>query len=184
MIIESPRLLLMPYSPEHLLALLDGIERFEQTFGIPAAEGLRAFLVSDDVSPEWLGRLRTASMADPWVHGFAIVDRASRSVIGSLGFKGRPDHDGVVEIAYGIVPAFERRGLATEAALAGLSFAFAVDAVHRVRAHTRPMNNASRRVLEKCGFECAGLVEDPDDGPVLRWERGRRHRTTRVSKTV
>ena len=173
MTIETPRLLLTPYAPEHLRALLESIEQFEQAFGVPAADGLRTFMVSDEVSPEWLARLRTASTADPWVHGFAIVDRTSRSVIGSLGFKGRPDDDGVVEIAYGIVPGFQGRGFATEATHAGLAFAFAVNAVSQVRAHTRPSNSASTRVLEKCGFDFIGPVEDPDDGPVWRWERNR-----------
>jgi RimJ/RimL family protein N-acetyltransferase len=174
MTIETPRLLLTPYSPAHLCALLEGIDEFEQVFGAPAADGLRTFLVSDDVSPEWLARLQAASTPDPWVHGFAIVDRASGSVIGSLGFKGRPDDDGVVEIAYGIVPAFQHQGLGTEATQAGLAFAFEIDAVARVRAHTRPSNTASTRVLEKCGFDFIGPVNDPDDGSVWRWERGRR----------
>jgi RimJ/RimL family protein N-acetyltransferase len=64
--------------------------------------------------------------------------------------------------------------LGTEATQAGLAFAFEIDAVARVRAHTRPSNTASTRVLEKCGFDFIGQVNDPDDGSVWRWERGRR----------
>jgi ribosomal-protein-alanine N-acetyltransferase len=171
--IETDRLQLIPCSPKHLLALVESEERFRECFGIPAAEGLRTFIVSADVSPAWLAQLRISLSSDPWLHGFAVVDRESHSVIGNVGFKGPPDEDGTVEIAYGIVPAFQRRGYATEAAAAGVAFAFGNDAVRCVLAHTLPTSDASMRVLEKCGFARIGEVEDPDDGLVWRWERTR-----------
>ena len=40
MAIETVHLLLIPYSPEHLLALIEGDECFEACFGLPAADGL------------------------------------------------------------------------------------------------------------------------------------------------
>ena len=113
--------------------------------GLPAADGLRGFMVSDDVSPAWLARLRASTEADPWLHGFAVVHPESRSAIGNLGFKGPPDGDGVVEIAYCIVPGFQGRGYATEAAEALVAFAFASGSVHLVRAHTKPHNAFSAR---------------------------------------
>jgi ribosomal-protein-alanine N-acetyltransferase len=171
--IETVHLRLIPYSPEHLLALIEGETQFAESFGIPAAVGLRAFFVSDDVSPAWLAQLRQSSTADPWVHGFGVVHPDSNSVIGSIGFKGPPDDSGMVEIAYGIVPDFQGRGYATEAAQAGVAFAFGCDWVRMVRAHTRPTPNASTRVLTKCSFERIGEIVDPDDGPAWRWERSR-----------
>ncbi len=173
MAIETVHLRLIPYSPAHLLALIEGDERFEERFGLPAAEGLRAFIVSDEVSPAWLARLRASAAADPWVHGFAVVHRESRSVIGNVGFKGPPDEEGMVEIAYGIVPAFQGRGYATEASEAAVAFAFGNGRVRLVRAHTLPTPNASTRVLEKCEFEHTGEVVDPEDGVVWRWERNK-----------
>ncbi len=173
MTIETVHLRLIPYSPDHLLALIEGDERFEERFTLPASEGLRAFIVSDEVSPVWLERLRASSAADPWVHGFAVVHRESRSVIGNVGFKGPPDEVGMVEIAYGIVPAFQGRGYATEAAEAGVAFAFGNGRVRLVRAHTLPTPNASTRVLEKCGFKHTGEIVDPEDGFLWRWERNK-----------
>ena len=171
MVIETARLRLLPFTPDHLLALLEGVPSFEARIGLRAAEGLRDFFVSDEVSPAWLGRLRSARNADPWEHGFAVVDRESQSVIGSAGFKGPPDEAGVVEIAYGIVPGFQARGFATEAAAALVAFASGSARVRLVRAHTLPGPNASTRVLAKCGFARVGDVVDPEDGPVWRWER-------------
>jgi RimJ/RimL family protein N-acetyltransferase len=171
MSIDTAHLSLIPYSPDQLLALIEGYERFEECFGMKAAEGLREFMVSADVSPEWLARLRASSSADPWLHGFAVVHRESRSVIGIVGFKGPPDDDATVEIAYGIVPRFQGRGYATEAAEAGFAFAMGSGRVRLVRAHTLPTPNASTRVLTKCGFQFTGPIEDPEDGLVWRWER-------------
>lgn len=170
--LETHHLTLRPCSPEHLLALINEPEHFERLVGLPPAEGLRPFYVWDGVSPEWLAALRTASAPDPWRHGFFVVHRESRLVIGSAGFKGRPDAAGMVEIAYGIVPSFEGQGYATEAAAALVAYAVASGLVRLVRAHTLPVANASTRVLSKCGFHHTDDVVDPEDGPVWRWERG------------
>src|SRR5205085_256855 len=90
--------------------------------------------------------------------------------IGQCGFKGPPDGEGCVEIAYGIDPEHRGNGYATEAAGALVQYAFASDLVRVVRAHTLPELNASTRVLSKCGFRNVGEVVDPDDGLVWRWE--------------
>jgi ribosomal-protein-alanine N-acetyltransferase len=174
LIIDTPRLQLVAYKPEHLLALMESNQQFERTFGLPPAEGLGSFLQSDDVSPDWVARVRASTQGDPWLHGFAIVDRETRTVVGGLGFKGPPNDQGEVEIAYGVVPSFQNRGYATEAAAAGVEFAFGHEDVQRVIAHTKDENNASTRVLEKCGFLRIGDVIDPEDGLVWRWERARR----------
>jgi [ribosomal protein S5]-alanine N-acetyltransferase len=171
MVIDTVRLQLRPFSPEHLLALIEGVQQFEERSGLLAADGLRDFLVSDEVSPAWLAQLYASRASDPWVHGFAVIDRESGEVIGTAGFKGPPDENGMVEIAYGIVPGYQGRGYATEAAMALLAFAFGSGRVSLVRAHTLPVSHASMRVLAKCGFKSLGEVVDPEDGLVGRWER-------------
>ena len=40
---RTAHLELIPFSPEHLLGLLEGEERFEESFGLPAAEGPSEF---------------------------------------------------------------------------------------------------------------------------------------------
>jgi [ribosomal protein S5]-alanine N-acetyltransferase len=169
--LETSHLRLTPWSPEHLLAMIDGAERFEADAGVRLADGLRAMFVSDDVSPLWIAHLREAPGPDPWTLGFAVVHRADDLVIGSAAFKGAPDEDGVVEIAYGIAPSHRGQGYATEAARALVSFALERVDVRSIRAHTKPENDASGRVLAKCGFHQVGEVVDPEDGLVWRWER-------------
>lgn len=123
-----------------------------------------------ELSAAWLAMLEASPEIDPWVHGFTLVHQNSGTPVGSCGFKGHPDADGMVEIAYAIHPEHQGKGYATEAAAALVGYALGSDAVRLVRAHTLPMPNASTRVLTKCGFQKAGEVVDPDDGLVWRWE--------------
>ena len=99
-----------------------------------------------------------------------MVERESGQTVGGCGFKGPPT-DGVVEIAYAIEPEHQGQGFATQAAAALYAYASCQAEVCIVRAHTLPEENASTRVLTKCGFEKVGEVVDPEDGPVWRWEK-------------
>jgi RimJ/RimL family protein N-acetyltransferase len=168
---QTKNLRLVPHAPEHLRALMEGAELYEQCSGFRLANGLREFMVSGEVSPEYLARLQASTVADPWTHGFALVLESSRLVIGMGGFKGPPDADGIAEIAYGVAPDYQGKGYATEAAQALVEYAFASGLVRVVRAHTFPASNASMRVLAKCGFQEVGEVMDPEDGLVWRWEK-------------
>jgi RimJ/RimL family protein N-acetyltransferase len=152
--IPTERLMLTLDTPEELLARIEHLSPTDRA----------------EVSPDWLARVRATQKMDPWLLGFAIVHRNDGAVIGACGFKGPPNADGVVEIAYGIDEAQRSRGYATEAARALTAFAFESGLVRIVCAHTKAGNDASRRVLEKCGFIFVGEVIDPEDGQVLRWE--------------
>jgi RimJ/RimL family protein N-acetyltransferase/gamma-glutamylcyclotransferase (GGCT)/AIG2-like uncharacterized protein YtfP len=172
-VIDTPRLQLRAAVPSQILTLIEDPDRFAEVAGVPADPALRGFLGSGDVSPAWLAALRHSTMADPWQHGFFVMHTDDQLIIGMGGFKGAAGDDGVVEISYGVVPAYEGHGHATEVARALTAFAFDHAAVVLVRAHTLRDNPGSRRVLEKSGFRFVGDVEDPDDGLVTRWERGR-----------
>jgi ribosomal-protein-alanine N-acetyltransferase len=129
--------------------------------------------VRAQVSAAWLELLAGSLPADPWIHGFSMVHRDSGRVVGRCGFKGPPDAEGAVELAYGVESAQEGKGYATEAAGALLKFALSHNHVRRVRAHTLPEANAPTRVLTKCGFQHVGEVMDPEDGRVWRWEKSK-----------
>ncbi len=126
--------------------------------------------VRAEISADWLALATSVNESSPWIHWFSIIERTSGVEVGSCAFKGPPSVDGMVEIAYGIEPDFQRRGFATEAAGGLRDYALSQDAVRVVRAHTLLDGHASQRVLEKCGFQRIGEVVEPDDGLVLRWE--------------
>jgi RimJ/RimL family protein N-acetyltransferase len=168
--LETRSLQLVRHSSRQILALIEQPAAYAELTGFPAAPGLREFYVGAEVSPEFLEMLRAGEKEDPWAVGFAVVHKAARLVIGSAGFKGPPDGEGRVEIAYGIVPSYEGRGYATEAARALIEFALQDPAVRHVHAHTLPARNASTRVLAKCGFAFRGEVIDPQDGLIWKWQ--------------
>jgi [ribosomal protein S5]-alanine N-acetyltransferase len=174
MTLDTARLRLVPLAADQLLALWEGRPHAAEQSGLRPAPSLGDFFAScrSEVSSAWLAQLRTAPPGpDPWAFGFAVVHAESDSMIGTCGFKGPPDADGMVEIAYGITPDYQGQGYATEAAAALVRFASADGRVRVIRAHTKPENNASTRVLTKCGFARLGEVVDPEDGLVWRWER-------------
>ena len=153
--IETRNLTLALQSPDQVRAMIDALPPSERR----------------EVSPDWLVRLAASPTPDPWLHGFAVVHRASGTTVGNVIFKGPPDTEGAVEIAYGLALEHRGNGYATEAAGALTEFAFASGRVRIVRAHTRPESNRSTSVLAKCGFRKVGEVIDPEDGLVWRWER-------------
>ena len=168
---RAPRLDLRPFALADVDAAAAGDAALARHLGAPVADGWMEF-------PEAFAYWRDRLAADPglaaWgLYGFFLRDEGG-VLVGGGGFKGRPDADGVVEIGYGIAPAFRRRGLAREGAAALVALAFAHPEVRAVRAHTLPTPNASNRLLTGLGFAFEGIaIEDPDDGPVWRWSLAR-----------
>ena len=75
------------------------------------------------------------------------------TVIGDCGWKGPPDEDGVIEIGYGLAPAYHRRGYGAEAVRALVEWSLVQPGVRGIVADSLLDNVASRRILERAGFE-------------------------------
>ena len=141
-------------------------EAFERKAGVTLGEVVA--LVRETVTQG--EEYRAEGTAPPRWGGYLAADDQKR-VVGTCAYKGSPDEESAVEIAYFTFPPYERRGYATAMARALMDKAVKSREVRRIRAHTLPEDNASSRLLRRLGFEYAGLAEDPDDGPVWRWER-------------
>lgn len=59
-------------------------------------------------------------------------------------------------LGYSVDEQFQRRGVITENLQKVMQFAFEQQGLHRLEANIMPHNIASRRVLEKCGFQKIG----------------------------
>ncbi len=97
---------------------------------------------------------------------FALAERASGKVIGSLGLHRswaaeEPAYAAlrVKEIGYVLSKEYWGRGLMTEAVRAVLRFGFEECGLDAVTAAHYAENTRSRRVIEKCGFAFARQVE-------------------------
>jgi [ribosomal protein S5]-alanine N-acetyltransferase len=177
MTIKTKHLILAAHLPRHLRALMRGPQEFENIAGLRVADGIRDQLLS--ASPDFLKSVENGREQDPWRFGFAVIHQIDNVLIGMCGFPSSPDSSGVAEIAYGIAPAYQSKGYATEVANAMVDFVSRDKRVRTICAHTLAEPNASTRVLEKCGFKKVGETIDPENNlPVWRWERAPRSTST------
>jgi ribosomal-protein-alanine N-acetyltransferase len=105
-------------------------------------------------------------------HGFGlwiVCFRGHQTLIGFCGFRFL-DATTVVELLYGLAPAYWGQGLTTEAATAVLRYGFDVLGLPQVVADADPPNVASFRVMEKLGMQYAS--------------RGYRHNVEVITYTV
>ncbi len=116
-----------------------------------------------------LGSFSAVERNAPWLTYWGI-DTATGHPVGICGFKADADEKGVVEIGYFTFPNHEGCRVASNMAAGLLEIARRGAAV-RVLAHTLPETNASVAVLLRLGFQRAGIVEDPEDGPVWVWSK-------------
>jgi RimJ/RimL family protein N-acetyltransferase len=84
---------------------------------------------------------------------FAVVGRTDGALIGGAGLMTR---EGGAELGYWIGVPCQGQGFATEAAQALVDHAFGDLGLPNLQAYCRVLNDASRRVLHKCGFQFAG----------------------------
>lgn len=142
-------------SPEHLASLL----HVEVPIGWPPGEYDRS------AQKFFLTRLENEGPASAgWYSWYLVLHESPEHMsvlIGAGGYFGPPDESGVVEIGYSIVPAYQRRGHATELVRALVDQAFADPRVSRITARTTANNPASCKVLERSGFRLVGSAEEP-----------------------
>ncbi|HEX4865736.1 MAG TPA: GNAT family N-acetyltransferase [Acidimicrobiales bacterium] len=143
-------------------ALSEGDDVFGDRFGIPVEPGWAGF---PDALPILLDAVRGG--VDPQWGPLLFFD-SDGALVGNGGWKGPPS-DGVAEIGYAVSPSRQRRGIATEVVRRLLGQAWDAK-VRAVVAHTLAEENASTRVLTRCGFCRTAELIDPDEGPIWRWE--------------
>jgi [ribosomal protein S5]-alanine N-acetyltransferase len=166
MVFEDTGMRLIPLTREFAAALADG------DFSAIRASNLAAVSAPlHEVAKAYVDLYERAPPVAPWI-GYLAEDEGAGDIVGSCGYKDRC-RDGMVEIAYFSFPGYERRGFASEMARRLTHLALGQPDVQIVRAHTLAEENASVRILRRLQFAHLGTVEDPDDGPVWRWERQR-----------
>jgi RimJ/RimL family protein N-acetyltransferase len=145
-LIETERLLLRAPRTEDAktIAILANDRRIaENTLRIPHPYGIA------DAQ-----RFITGTNAGSGETVFLIV-RRDATVLGACGLAKRVPES--AELGYWLAFAFWGNGYATEAAGAVIDYAFEDLGYEMLHAGARVSNLASRRVLEKCGFEWTGV---------------------------
>lgn len=112
-------------------------------------ETVRAPVSEDDVATE---------VESDDSHTFLVCREETR--VGSASIKDIDLRGRKAELSYWIAPDEQGKGYATEAAALCLTHAFDELGLHKVWARTVGDNEASKRVLEKLGFQQEGVLHE------------------------
>jgi RimJ/RimL family protein N-acetyltransferase len=157
--IELARLVLRNATAAMIGLELDDRPRFERCLGARVPADWPPEILAGAV-PIFQARLESEpDLSQGWLAWYVILkdDGGSGPVlIGNCGFKGPPDPDGLVEISYSVLAAYQNRGYGSEAVAGVLAWAFAHAEVSCVAATTYPELRPSVRLLEKLGFQYVG----------------------------
>lgn len=160
--IETERLLLIPFTHEYASTAAEGRE---------ALEGILPY----NVAHEWPNKdyaeilpfIAEKLAADPSRSKWSriIIHKADQKLIGDMGCKGGPDENGIVEIGYSVVPEYQNNGYATEMVRGLVEWLLELPEIKKVTAECLVENPASGRVLKKAGFQ---QLREEDD--MIYWE--------------
>jgi ribosomal-protein-alanine N-acetyltransferase len=149
--IETPRLLLRPWSVEDAEAALT-------FYSDPEVMRFLSGTTHHDLA-EMRTYIANRPMAHLALHGFtlwATVEKATGRLIGACGLKfleGGMD----IEVGYHFARAVWGRGYATEGAIASVGYGFERLGLRHILGVVNPANVASQRVLEKAGLTYQGM---------------------------
>ena len=94
------------------------------------------------------------------LYQWAITPKETGRLIGTCTLRALDPVHRSTMIGYALMPAFQGKGYAREAAGALIEHAFTTLNVHRIGADLEPDNAGSRKVLEAFGFQVEGRLRD------------------------
>jgi [ribosomal protein S5]-alanine N-acetyltransferase len=89
---------------------------------------------------------------------FAIAEADTGRGVGGIGLWLAGLDQGRATAGYSVMPSARGRGLAAAALTALTSFAWTIQALHRIELYIEPWNTGSVRSAERAGFEREGLL--------------------------
>lgn len=114
--------------------------------------------------PHRIPRIRARPDMAPYLLRLAVL-REERTIIGSSGFHDLPDANGMIEIGYGVEPAFRNAGYGREILHGMWGWVIQQPGVRTLR-YTVGLDNApSQHIIRGLGFQHLGVQIDEEDGP-------------------
>ena len=169
-VLESDRMVLINCDEALLNAIVKGDKALSRYLGINVPEEWSEF--GSGIFNYVLNQLKSEG-AEPRWYSYLPVEKKGNVLIGTCGYKGRPDQYGVVEIGYEVAKGYRGKGYATEMAACLLNYAFQQEEIGAVQAHTLAEENASVMVLRKNGFKFIEEYHDDEDGVIWKWQKWR-----------
>lgn len=151
--IQTDRLTIMPLTLQQLETGLSSMKQLSAALNLPIVSDLFGGDAERAVKIK-IEKMRAAAPAShAWFTYWLIVIDKEGIGAGLVGFKGKPDKSGAVEIGYGINSIFQGRGYMSEAVASMIEWAFSHPECKKITAiGVLPGNLASRKVLVKNAF--------------------------------
>ena len=163
--IVTPRLALIAIMPETVWSEKAGDQRLGELIGCTIPNNWPHIDWEPHVFDFLLAQFDQHPAQIGWARYIALpFSDGSRTLIGTVGAFTKSATPNEAEIGYGLLPQFEGRGLATEAAKALVEFLRRDDRITSIIAHTFPHLLGSRRVMEKCGMIPGGPAPGEEPG--------------------
>ncbi len=150
--LETERLRLIPLTLEQVEMFTHLDSRLEDSLGISRAERELTLQYRDAIRKYTINWMKEEPENYLFATIWVIVEKASDTVAGDIGFKRKADENGYIEIGYSTQPKFRVQGYMTEAIGAMVNWAFTHPEVKAVIAETREDNIPSIKALKKNGF--------------------------------
>lgn len=166
-IIETDRLLLIPFTIEYIEATLSGIEKLSEVSGY-------------EVSKEWPGiefsfylsfaleELKKRPEMEKWTR--LIVLKNENKVIGEISVQGNVSDTWVPELGYGVVDAYSNQGFVIEAVHSFLEWLTVSQKLSLITAKTFLRNKKSQHILRSNGFIKTGEGIIGRDEKIVKFE--------------
>jgi RimJ/RimL family protein N-acetyltransferase len=166
-VLVTARLDLVPMT----LAIVEAVVREDraEVARLAGAEAPGGWPSKEQVARAYSSIDRIRASPDEWLWGdrLMIARDRPRRIVGSVVFRGWPDAEGTVEVAYGVEPGSQHQGFATEATRACVAWALEQPGVAAVQALTFAWHRASVRVLERVGMRVVGKRDSEIMGEML-----------------
>lgn len=161
--IITDRLIIVPVTLEITQSLLEGSGKEIEKLGIKTDEKWPTEDTMDilTIINKSLERDMIPSGFELWM----IVKKDSMQVVGDIGFHGKPNEKGEVEVGFGFVEQERGNGFGFEALKAIMNWLSYQDSVKVIKADCLITNNPSARILEK-----VGMKEINRDYDLIHWE--------------
>lgn len=149
--LKTLRLDLIPCSLSVAQAAVSDKSQVEKLLGVQVPDDWHT-CEGQDFLPQYAQML----INDPSQLGWGVwlmIHTAEQTLIGDLGFGGKPHQEGSVEIGYEVLPKYRNQGYAFEGAKALVDWASNQPNLKRIVAYSPYDNVASIRILEKLGMQ-------------------------------
>lgn len=152
-VLETDRLILRPFKKEDAIEMYNNWATDEQVTRYVTWPPHKSLDESENIINLWIKENKNIEN-----YHWAIEIKEDNSVIGTIGLLGVDNRNENSELGYCISKDYWNKGITTEAASSVINYALKEVGFTRITARHQIGNDASGRVMEKCGLTYEGTL--------------------------